>query len=85
MPVSLSNDDALLIEALVVYHDNLRDRDPDHARRVWKRARDLAAEREETSSRDGEDVQIIVEPEDITFAYSCYLQILHSLLLISKV
>lgn len=44
MHVSPSNDTALRIVALVAYHDDLRKRDPAHSRRVWKRARDLAAE-----------------------------------------
>ncbi|UHQ98027.1 hypothetical protein HYG81_20620 (plasmid) [Natrinema zhouii] len=48
MSASLSINDILLIEALIAYHHDLRERDPDHARRVWKRARDLAAERGET-------------------------------------
>ncbi|WP_176548350.1 hypothetical protein [Natrinema sp. CBA1119] len=38
-------DDTLLITALVEYHDELRDRDHERARRAWTRARDLAAER----------------------------------------
>ena len=41
-------DDTLLITALVEYHDDLRERDPERARRAWTRARDLAAENGET-------------------------------------
>lgn len=44
MSVSLPNDDCFFVVALVAYHNHLRNRDPDHARRVWKRARDLTAE-----------------------------------------
>lgn len=40
----LLEDDILFIRALVEYHDDLRERDPERARRAWKRARDLAAE-----------------------------------------
>ena len=40
--------DHLLIRALVEYHDELRDRDRERARRAWTRARDLAVERGET-------------------------------------
>ncbi|UHQ98101.1 hypothetical protein HYG81_21165 (plasmid) [Natrinema zhouii] len=38
----------LLITALVEYHDALRDRDPERARREWTRAQDLAAEHGKT-------------------------------------
>jgi len=43
-----AEDDTLLITALVEYHDELRARNPDRARRAWTRARDIVAERGET-------------------------------------
>jgi len=39
-----SDDEELVIKALVAYHEFLRERDPDQARQAWIAARDRASE-----------------------------------------